>query len=61
MGKPAPFEARLSAVEDRLRQALAHAPEIRRLFQEWIDLRFNKEFVCPRNLSRRNQVSIRPR
>jgi len=52
--------ARLCVVKDRLRKALAHAPEVRRLFQEWIDLRFQKESVCRKKRTARSSNSSSP-
>ena len=64
MGKDATSErsARLCVVKDRLREALDNAPEVRQLFQEWIDLRFQKESTCrKKQMSRSNKSSSRPR
>ena len=49
--------ARLCVVKDRLRKALENAPEVRQLFQEWIDLRFQKESVCRKKQTARSSNS----
>lgn len=45
---------RLCVIESRLREALEKAPEVRKLFSEWIDLRFSKEPVCQKKSVRSN-------
>lgn len=54
--------ARLCVVKDRLRKALENAPDVRQLFQEWIDLRFQKESVCrKKQTARSNKFNSRSR